>query len=146
MAAPRTVYLISEYVGKPGKEKLHKSFVVDPSSVDNAVMARAMAVVWGEAIIGCNADKSEYVMEDDSGKSYIWRIKKETGFKPETWQQPCWECVNAIPSADDAEELGEEVRGCPWSKSFSSVPGWDAIKVAGEDSCKIARCPMFKKG
>ena len=44
MAAPRTVYLISEYVGKPGKEKLHKSFVVDPSSVDNAVMARAMAV------------------------------------------------------------------------------------------------------
>lgn len=45
MAAMRTVYLVSEYAGKPGKERLHKSFVVDPSSVDNAVMARAMAVV-----------------------------------------------------------------------------------------------------
>lgn len=146
MAAMRTVYLISEYVGKPGKEKLHKSFVVDPGSVDNAVMTRAMAMVQGEAIIGCNADKSEYVMEDDSGKSYIWRIKKETGFKPETWQQPCWECANAITSAEDAEELGKEVRGCPWSKSFRPVPDWDAIKVAGEDSYRIVRCPMFKKG
>lgn len=44
--------------------------------------------------------------------------------------------MRKLTPVDDAIE----VRGCPWSKSFRPVPGWDVIKVSSEDSYKVVRC------
>lgn len=34
----------------------------------------------------------------------------------------CWHCQNAVPDLDGR-------RGCPWSRSFQPVPGWDAART-----------------
>lgn len=138
----RAVYLISEYVGKPGKEKLAKSYIVDSGSVDAAVMSIARSVARGSVTIKHNEDYSEYTMIDGAGKSHIWTVQQKSTYKPDPWQQPCWECMHAVPASEGAEE----VRGCPWSRSFSEVPGWDAVRVEGEDTYEIVKCPMFVRG
>ena len=60
----------------------------------------------------------------------------------------CWYCANAVPS---------DVTGCPWSRDFSEVEGWDAIctdhlhrNEIGADSIAhgkhaylVKECPMY---
>lgn len=61
----------------------------------------------------------------------------------------CIDCIHAVPD--------NEGHGCPWSREFKPVPGWDAeptklktAVVAGKkyysDSYNIKSCPLFKEG
>ena len=56
----------------------------------------------------------------------------------------CFDCENAVPD--------NKGRGCPWSKNFEPVPGWEAKRVYIvnatyiTDSYEITKCPMFKEG
>ena len=53
----------------------------------------------------------------------------------------CFDCKNAVPDNNG--------HGCPWSRKFEPVPGWDAKPVtvgAGAytvDTYQIFGCPLF---
>lgn len=61
----------------------------------------------------------------------------------------CGDCINAVPDCRG--------HGCPWSREFKPVPGWDATPVklkhavvGGKpyfgESFDIKSCPLFKEG
>ena len=60
----------------------------------------------------------------------------------------CWDCENAVPSADGG-------KGCPWSVNGQPVEGWKAkrqdvlVVVCGRrrkiESYMVKKFPMFKK-
>lgn len=58
----------------------------------------------------------------------------------------CWDCKNAVPGIQ---------KGCPWSRAFKPVRGWDAERNDLEidrgrnsriESYIILNCPLFEKG
>lgn len=62
----------------------------------------------------------------------------------------CWECANSVPNPYTG-------RGCPWSKHFKPVDGWDATETtlyAAKSYCSkscqksycVRSCPLFVRG
>ena len=117
------------------------------AGIENIIRGRAEEQVKGTMTLSHNKEETRYTLVNDKGVSYVWEVvRKYTESAKGSAQQPCWECEHAVPDS-------EGTRGCPWSRSFSPVPGWDAIKTQPEGSAdekdasyKIIRCPMFKRG
>lgn len=76
---------------------------------------------------------------DDDKQKKSWKANsKEDRVLSNKSQQKCWTCIHSVPNKID--------RGCPWSKRFEPVPGWNAtpiIKKGELSTYCIQDCPQY---
>ncbi len=80
-------------------------------------------------------------------KAYELNLRKpsisyEHKHKKEGHQQPCWECVHAVPNKNGNPNIG-----CEWSRYLKPVEGWVAeyVNTYYGGFYKIKHCPKFVK-
>lgn len=134
-------------MSKPSKEAVKRAV----QKRRKKLSALGLCMSCGKAPAVADATLCEECREKSRQKSreYYWSHRTEGG-KFQTPATLCWDCKNAVATAD-------RKHGCSWSRWFRPVDGWEAVRkdvrvISGgtqerlSESYIVKKCPQFEAG